>query len=65
MIEPYVIYAAGAGRGQAVSFFNEDDALEEAKQVLKANPEITEIGIYKLQKIGKRSISVTWGEDTT
>jgi len=65
MIELYTIYAAGAGRGQAVSFTNEHDAIEEAEQVLRVNPEISEIGIYKLLKIGKRRTSVDWSGDTS
>lgn len=56
MIEQYLIYA----EGNTVCCKSEAEALKEGEAVLRARPDINELGIYKLQKIGKRQSTVAW-----
>ena len=59
MNEPYLIYADG----KAALFTSQTAAMEEAKYVLQNRPEINEIAVYMLHKIGKRRTSVDWSGD--
>ena len=61
MNEPYLIYADG----KAALFTSQTAAMEEAEYVLQNRPEINEIAVYMLHKIGKRRTAVDWSDDTS
>jgi hypothetical protein len=56
MNEPYLIYADG----KAALFTNQTAAMEEAEYVLQNRPEIKEVAVYQLIKVGKRRTAVEW-----
>jgi DNA-binding NarL/FixJ family response regulator len=60
MNERYLIY----GNGKVALFTNQTAAMEEAEYVLQNNPEVNEVAVYQLVKVGKRRTAVDWSGES-